>query len=344
MIHFAIIGCGHIANKHIEAIANIEGAKLVALCDTNPTRLHEMKEGLNVTCFLELADMLENELKIDVLCICTPSGLHVQHAVAAAQAGKHLIIEKPIALTLEDIDAIMDAAAENHIKVAVVHPNRFRPAIQRLKWALDDGLFGRLSHVNATLRWNRNQAYYDQSIWRGTRAMDGGVLMNQAIHSLDLLEWLIGPVVEVKAMVDTRIRRIQSEDVAIAVLKFSSGALGVIEASTTMYEKNLEESISVFGELGYAVIGGPTANWIKQWNCAGITPEEVSEWIREVEQDPYGIPGHQYIIQDMVTAIAENREPIVTAEDGKSAVKLALDICDDGLRAFTNKNMGELLC
>jgi UDP-N-acetyl-2-amino-2-deoxyglucuronate dehydrogenase len=340
MIHFAIVGCGHIANKHIEAIANIEGAKLVALCDMNPTRLHEMKERLNVACFLGLADMFETEPEIDVVCICTPSGLHAQHAIAAAYAGKHLIIEKPIALTLEDVEAIMDAAAENHVKVAVVHPNRFRPAIQRLKWALDDGLFGKLSHVNATLRWNRNQAYYDQSSWRGTRTMDGGVLMNQAIHSLDLLQWLVGPVVEVKAMIDTRIRQIESEDVAIAILKFSSGALGVVEASTTIYEKNLEESISVFGELGYAVIGGPTANWIKQWNCAGIAPEEVAKWIREVEQDPNGIPGHQYIIQDMVTAIIEDREPIVTAEAGKSAVKLILDICDDGLRAAENKEIG----
>jgi UDP-N-acetyl-2-amino-2-deoxyglucuronate dehydrogenase len=337
MIHFAIIGCGHIANKHIEAIMNIEGAKLVALCDTNSIRINEMKESLHVNGFLALADMFENMPEIDVVCICTPSGLHTQHAVAAANAGKHLIIEKPIALTLEDIDVIMDAAAANHIKVAVVHPNRFRPAIQKLKRALDDGLFGKLSHVNATIRLNRNQAYYDQSIWRGTRAMDGGVLMNQAIHSLDLLEWLVGPVVEVKSMIDTRIRQIESEDVAIATLKFTSGALGIVEASTTMYEKNLEESISIFGELGYAVIGGPTANWIKQWNCAGISPEVVSEWIKEVERDPYGIPGHQYIIQDMVSAIAENREPVVTAKDGKSAVKLVLDICNDGLRAVTNK-------
>jgi UDP-N-acetyl-2-amino-2-deoxyglucuronate dehydrogenase len=336
MIHFAIIGCGHIANKHIEAINKIQGAKLTALCDSNPATLNEMREKLDVTCFLDLSEMFEKAPEIDVVCICTPSGLHTKHAVAAIQAGKHLIIEKPIALTLEDIDTIMDAAAKNQLKIAVMHPNRFRPAIQKLKHALNEGLFGKLSHVNATVRWNRNQAYYDQSAWRGTKAMDGGVLMNQAIHSLDLLGWLIGPVVEVKAMIDTRIRHIEAEDVAVAALKFSNGALGIVEASTTIYEKNLEETISVFGERGYAVIGGATANWIKHWSCSDWSPEEVGQWIREVEQDPFGISGHQYIIQDMVTAIHEDREPIVSAVDGKTAVKLVLDICEDGVRSVRN--------
>lgn len=340
MIHFAIIGCGHIANKHIEAIKRLEQAELVAVCDANLTRLAQLQEELKVACFTDLAEMLDHKPEIDVVCICTPSGLHVQHAVAAARAGKHLIIEKPVALTLEDIDAIRDAAAVSQVKVTVVHPNRFRPAVQRLKWALDRDWFGKLSHVNVTLRWNRNQAYYDQSPWRGTRAMDGGVLMNQAIHSLDLIQWLIGPVADVKAMIDTRIRQIESEDVAVATIRFANGVLGVVEASTTIYDKNLEESISVFGEHGFAVIGGPTANWIKHLNCAGLTREEANEWILKVEQNPFGIPGHQHIIEDMIAAIEEGREPIVTIEDGRNAVKLVLDICNDGLQQVTYQDLG----
>src|SRR5690242_14068759 len=143
MIHFAIIGCGHIANKHIEAIGKINGAKLIGLCDTNTKRLQELQANLQVACFTDMSEMLEGLPKIDVVCILTPSGLHVQHAVKAAQAGKHLIIEKPIALTLGDVDAMVDAANQHDVKISVVHPNRFRPAIQRLKWALDKELFGK---------------------------------------------------------------------------------------------------------------------------------------------------------------------------------------------------------
>ncbi|MDR6553884.1 Gfo/Idh/MocA family oxidoreductase [Paenibacillus qinlingensis] len=344
MIHFAIIGCGHIANKHIEAIAKINGAKLIALCDTNTMRLQELQVSLQVACFIDIAEMLRSLPEIDVVCICTPSGLHVHHAIIAAQAGKHLIIEKPMALTLEDVDAMVDAASQHNVKIAVVHPNRFRPAIQRLKWALDKGIFGKISHVNVTLRWNRGQAYYDQSIWRGTREMDGGVLMNQAIHSLDLLQWLFGSVDQVKAMMDTRIRRMESEDVAVATLKFKCGVLGVVEATTTIYEANLEESISVFGEMGYAIIGGPTANWIKQWNCSQTSPEEVNDWIKQVEADPIGTSGHQAIIADMVEAIHIDRDPIVTAADGRSAVKLVLDICEDGLDHFSTRGLGGVVC
>ncbi|MGG1514129.1 Gfo/Idh/MocA family oxidoreductase [Paenibacillus oryzisoli] len=344
MIHFAIVGCGHIANKHIEAINKIGEARLVAVCDTNLMRLQELSASLQIACFTDLTEMLASLPEIDVVCICTPSGLHVKHAIAAAKAGKHLIIEKPMAMTLEDIDLIIDAASQHDVKIAVVHPNRFRPAVQRLKWALDKGVFGKISHISATLRWNRDQAYYDQSIWRGTRSMDGGVLMNQAIHSLDLLQWLFGSITQVKAMIDTRIRNIESEDVAVATLRFANGYLGVVEAATTIYRANLEESISVFGEEGYAIIGGPTASWIKQWNCAKYPAEEVNEWIKQVEADPIGTSGHQAILNDMVEAIYTNRQPIVSAADGRSAVKLVLEICEDGLRNMPTREIGGFVC
>ncbi|MGO4108814.1 Gfo/Idh/MocA family protein [Paenibacillus sp. YAF4_2] len=330
MIRFAIVGCGHIANKHIEAINQANGAELIALCDTNPVRLEQLRETTGTAVYADMREMLASEPAIDVICICTPSGLHAGLAAAAAEAGKHIVIEKPLSLTIEDADLITAAAEANGIKAAVVHPNRYRPAIQKLKQALESEAFGKLSHVNATVRWNRGQAYYDQAAWRGTKAMDGGVLMNQAIHSLDLLQWLFGPVVQLKSMVDTRIRNIEAEDVAVATLRFASGALGVVEASTTIYEKNLEESISVFGEDGYAVIGGVTANLVKQWKSARMAQESIDALIAEVDADPNGVSGHQCIIEDMIAAIRHNRKPAVTVEDGKQAVQLVIDFVEDG--------------
>ncbi|MNO16714.1 putative oxidoreductase YvaA [compost metagenome] len=330
MIHFAIVGCGHIANKHMEAIQQTDGAVLAALCDNNVNRLATLGEKWQVPVFDSFTEMLQRGPSIDVVCICTPSGLHTAQAIEAAEAGKHLVIEKPMTLTMEDADHIAQAVVRNGVKSTVVHPNRYRPAISHLKAALEQGLLGKISHVNATVRWNRNQAYYDQAPWRGTKAMDGGVLMNQAVHSLDLLLWLFGPVIGVKSWIDTRIRNIEAEDIAVAALKFSSGALGVVEACTTVYDHNLEESISVFGENGYVLIGGKTANWIKEWKCAAMSEEEIARIIADVEQDPFGVSGHQRIIEDMVESLRNDSMPAITIEDGKNAVKLVVDIVESG--------------
>lgn len=325
-ISFAIVGCGHIANKHIEAIRNIPNATLAAVCDTNPERLKEYADTHHVRGYLSLEEMLEKETELDAVSICTPSGLHAPLAVQAAQAKKHVVVEKPIALTLEDADRIIQACEDNGVKLSVVHPNRFRPAVMELKKFKDRGLFGKLSHVNATVRWNRNQAYYDQAPWRGTKALDGGVLMNQAIHNLDLMYWLTGPVEEVQAYNATRLRDIEAEDVSVAVLRFKDGTLGIIEAAATIYPKNYEESLSIFGETGTAVISGRTANWIKHLIFEGVSEEETARVIEQVEQDPFGTPGHQHIIADMADAIREDREPLVTGQDGRNALQLVLTV------------------
>jgi UDP-N-acetyl-2-amino-2-deoxyglucuronate dehydrogenase len=186
MIKFAIIGCGHIAAKHAEAINACEGAVLRAVYDTNRINAERVASQASADIYPDLDDMLADP-EIDAVCICTPSGLHADQAVKAARAGKHVVVEKPIALTLEDADAILAACRDNGVKLTVVHPNRFRPAITFLKEAIREGRFGTLSHLNVTVRWNRGQAYYDQAPWRGTREFDGGVLMNQAIHALDLM-------------------------------------------------------------------------------------------------------------------------------------------------------------
>ncbi|WP_113930696.1 Gfo/Idh/MocA family oxidoreductase [Bacillus sp. P14.5] len=321
MINFAVVGVGHIAKKHIEAINNIEGARLVAVCDTNEERLNapEYEEYKKYT---DLKEMLSENEDIQVVNICVPSGLHAPLTKIVTSFKRHVIVEKPMVLKLEDGDSMIQDAEENGVKLAVVHPNRFRPAIQALKEAVDTNKFGVLSHANATVRWNRNQAYYDQAPWRGTKEFDGGVLMNQAIHDLDLLLWLMGPVKSVQAMAATRLRKIETEDVAVATVMFESGALGVIEAATTIYPSNLEESLAIFGETGSAKVGGKTANLIKHWDFETVSDEEVQSLSEQIEKDPFGTPGHQCIIEDMVSAINEGRSPIVSGKDGMAPVKL----------------------
>ncbi|ANB59893.1 Gfo/Idh/MocA family protein [Anoxybacteroides amylolyticum] len=326
MVKFAIVGMGHIAKKHIEAIENTEGAVLAAVCDTNPERLTGLPA--EVKTYTDLETMLKENEDIAVVNICVPSGLHAKLTNIVANHKRHIIVEKPMALKVEDAEEMIRVAKENGVKLAVVHPNRFRPAIQKLKQKMEEGAFGKLSHANATVRWNRNQAYYDQASWRGTKEFDGGVLMNQAIHDLDLMLWLMGPVESVQAMVTTRLRNIETEDVAAAVVQFKNGALGVIEAATTIYPKNLEESIAIFGEKASVKISGRTANFIETWDIEGVTEEEKAQVIAEINNDPFGKPGHQCIVEDMIQAIREDREPIVTGEDGLAPVKLILAILE----------------
>ncbi|TBL70920.1 Gfo/Idh/MocA family protein [Paenibacillus thalictri] len=326
MIQFAIVGCGHIAAKHVEAIQSVSGANLHTVCDTNRNNLLQFVELYGVPQWTTSFEDILNDPTVDVVSICTPSGTHAHLAIQAAQAGKHVVVEKPMALSLEDADAMIRACRKHHVKLTVVHPNRFRPAVMELQQAVKQGLFGKFSHINSTVRWNRGQGYYDTASWRGTKLMDGGVLMNQAIHSMDLLLWLMGPIHNVQAYTATMLRNIECEDVAVALLNFENGAVGLVEAATTIYPKNYEESISLFGETGSAVIGGPTANWIKHWTFEGMSKEDADSLIQRVNEDPFGIPGHQHIVADMVEAIVHDRPPVITGEDGRNALKLVLDI------------------
>jgi UDP-N-acetyl-2-amino-2-deoxyglucuronate dehydrogenase len=323
MTNFAIVGCGHIAKKHAEAITNAEGANLIAVCDMIPENMEYYTEKYGVKAYTNLEELLKVD-GLEVVNICTPSGYHAPIAIQVANAKKHVVVEKPIALTLEDTDAIIAACKENNVKLSVVHPNRFRPAIMELKKALDSDFVGKLSHANATVRWNRNQEYYDQAPWRGTKSLDGGVLMNQAIHNLDLLLWTMGEVDEVYSMAATRLRNIEAEDVSTGVVRFKNGSLGIIEAATTIYPSNYEESLSIFGETGTIKIGGKTANYVQHWDVKDMDESQVTDIMESVKADPFGKPGHQCIIEDMVQAIKENREPIVTGEDGKRALSLVL--------------------
>jgi UDP-N-acetyl-2-amino-2-deoxyglucuronate dehydrogenase len=255
-INFGIIGCGRIAYKHAEAIKKNEKANLLCVCDVIKERAVDYKDKYGAECcYTEYHELLENP-DLDVVSICTPSGMHAEMGIAAAKAGKHVIVEKPMAMSLQDADDLIQACEDNGVKLAVCFQNRFNPPVQKLRRALEEGRFGKLTHASAVVRWFRPQDYYDQAPWRGTRANDGGCLMNQSIHNIDLLQWMMGPVESVFGYTANNLRKIECEDVGVAVLKFKSGALGVIEASTTVYPENLEETLNIFGEKGTVVLGG----------------------------------------------------------------------------------------
>jgi len=311
---------GFIADKHIAAIQNAEGANLLAICDTNPERL--LIDDENVLKYTDLDKMLTENPQIDVVNICVPSGLHATLTKAVAKHKKHIVTEKPMALNSSDALEMMEIAKDAGVKLSIVHPNRYRPAIMEVRELMDAGKFGKISHANATVRWNRGQAYYDQAPWRGTKQFDGGVLMNQAIHNLDLLLWFMGPVKSVQGMVATRFRDIETEDVATALIEFESGALGVVEAATTVYPQNLEESLSIFGETASVKVSGKNAVFIDTWDVEGYSPEEVEALKTKIQNDPWGKKGHDCIIEDMVAAINEDRDPEVGGLDGYNPVRL----------------------
>lgn len=344
-MNFAIVGCGFIAKKHAEAINNIPEAKLVAVCDKIEVAMEPYVKEYGAESFTDLDKMLKDE-SLDVVCICTPSGLHATLAEQVAAAGKHIVLEKPIAMTISETDRIINAAKKNAVKLAVVHPNRFRPVVQELQKLIENGVFGKISHANCIVNWNRNQEYYDQAPWRGTKEHDGGVLMNQAIHNLDLFLWFMGTPEEVFSMEATRLRAIEAEDVSTGLIKFKSGALGTVQAATTAYPKNFEESITIFGEKGTVKIGGANALYFEHIEIEGMTKEEAEDLKAGVKADPWGIPGHQRIIEDLIESVKYNREPAVTGEDGKRALELVVAFYKSAeinkIIKFSDK--GELTC
>lgn len=317
MIRFAVVGCGHIAKKHIQAIESIDRARLVAVCDKD---VEKMKPYEHVHTYTSLEQLLCDD-EIDVVNICTPSGLHKDQALQVARYGKHIILEKPMALTSAEAREIITACDENRVKLTVVHPNRFKPAIQLLHWLIHTNKLGEISHVSVSVRWNRRQSYYDEANWRGKKLMDGGVLMNQAIHALDLLLWMFGDVEAVQGYRATRVKDIETDDVAVGIIRFRSGVLGVIEATVNVYEKSLEESIFVTGSKGTVKIGGTSIGTIEHLAVDGASEEQIEYWKKKFY---YGtqISGHERIIEDMIESIVYDRDPFISGEEGYKVIEL----------------------
>ncbi len=321
---FGLIGCGRIARNHLKAITSLGNAQLAATCDIVDARLAEAKKQYGCRTYADYRDMLKN-LDIEIVNICTPSGLHARMAIDAMNAGKHVLVEKPMAMSLQEADAMIAAAEKNKVLLGVVHQNRFNKAIVMLRQVLEEGRFGKLTHGAMTVRWHRDKNYYEQAPWRGTWAQDGGCLMNQSIHNIDLLQWMMGPVESVFAYTATNAREIEGEDAAVAVLKFRNGAFATIEASTTIYPRNLEETLHIFGTTGTAGIGGVAVNKIESWRFECVDEAAV---LADQDKEPpnvYGF-GHYDIIKDFVAALEDGRRPAVPGEEGRKALEIILAI------------------
>jgi len=338
-IRFAIIGCGRIAYRHIEAIQTNPQAELAALCDLNAERLQERNKGLGVKTYRDYRQMLSKE-DIDCVCIMTPSGMHPEHAIDVIRRfKKHVVVEKPMALRVEDGEALVKTVRDYGVKLFVVHQNRFNKPIQKIRTAIDDGSFGKLALATVRIRWSRGQAYYDRDPWRGTYALDGGALTNQAVHHIDLLRWLAGDVASVSCIGATQMANVEVEDTACCWLHFKNGGIGAIEATTCArpLNKDLEASISLLGSNGCAIVEGSSVNKLTTWTFSDIDLEQYCENPPNV----YGF-GHDQIINNVVDVLNKGGEPLVTGEDALSSIKLLSAIYRslelNGKEVFLNEN------
>lgn len=330
---YALIGCGRIAVNHIKAAVNND-LEIVALCDIDPSKYDIMLEKAqcpelpNALRYAEYKKMLDDHPEIELIAIATESGEHARIALDCIDAGKNLIIEKPMAMSMEEANEIIEKAKEKGVKVSACHQNRFNRAIQELRKAVEAQRFGKLSHGSIHVRWNRGKAYYDQAPWRGTWEQDGGTLMNQCIHGIDLLRWMLGDeVTEVYGATRQQFHDyLEAEDVGVAVVKFANGAIGTIEGTANVFPKNLEEVLYVFGENGTVKIGGTSTNNIDVWEFADETEFDArNKSLQEETSNVYG-NGHTLLYADVIDAIENDRQPYVDAVAGRNALEMVLAI------------------
>ena len=330
-MRYALIGCGRISPNHIVA-AKDNNLEMVAICDIIEKNMHDkiVKFHLpdSVHCYTDYKEMLKIE-KPELVAIATESGKHADIALDCLDAGANVIIEKPIALSLSDADKVIAKAKAKGLKVCANHQNRFNKSIRKIREALEQERFGKLFHGTAHIRWTRDHEYYDRAAWRGTWAQDGGALMNQCIHNIDLLRWMLGDEIDTVYGITDRLKHnyIEAEDLGIAVISFKNGAYGIIEGTTNVYPKNLEETLYLFGEKGTVKAGGTSVNIIEEWNFSDVLddPEEIKRKYGENPPNVYGY-GHTPLYADMIDAINNDREPYVNGEAGRRALELVLAI------------------
>jgi predicted dehydrogenase len=324
MIRFGLLGCGRIARRHSDLLGGnrIKGATLAAVCDLVRTRADAIAAKFSVDAHYDIDDFLARK-DIDAVAVLTPAGMRPEHVIACAKAGKHVVAEKPMALRLQDADDMIRACDEVGVKLFIVKQNRFNVPVLKAREALEAGRFGKLVLGTVRVRWCRDQAYYDQDRWRGTWAYDGGVLTNQASHYIDMLEWFFGDVVSVHARATTALVRIEAEDTAVATLKFKSGALGIIEATTATRPADLEGSLSILGEKGAVEIAGLALNQIRHWRFVDELPSD-NDVIEKFSVNPpnvYGF-GHQAYYQHVVDCLVNQRAALVDGLEGRKSLEL----------------------
>jgi len=324
MLKFALVGCGRIAKRHSELLGHkkIEDAMLVAVCDIVEEKAKKIGGQFNVPYYTDMNEMMEKE-DIDAVSVLTESGHHAEHVLNLAKYGKHIIVEKPMTLSIDDADEMIMACQKNNCRLFVVKQNRFNVPVVKLKEALDKGRFGKLFMGTVRIRWCRSQEYYDQDSWRGTWAMDGGVLTNQASHHVDLLEHMMGKVDSVYAKGIQALANIEAEDTAAVILKFRNGGIGILEATTAIRPKDLEGSLSILGEKGSVEIGGFAVNKMLHWNFQETQKDdnEVMEKYSVNPENVYGF-GHQAYYEHVVDCILNNTEHSVDGLEGRKSVEL----------------------
>lgn len=331
-MRYALVGCGRIATNHITAVKN-NHLELVAVCDLIPEAMENLlaKHGLSsvdtIKRYTDYKQMIaENELEL--VSIATDSGVHAEIALYCIEHGIHIIVEKPIAMSIADADEIIRRSEEKHVKVSACHQNRFNLAVQEMRKALESERFGKLSHGSIHVRWNRNRGYYAQASWRGKWASDGGALMNQCIHGIDLLRWMLGDEIEEVYGVTRQQYHsyLEAEDIGMAVIKAKNGAVGTIEGTVNVYPKNLEETLYLFGETGTVKLGGTSCNNIDVWEFVSQNEmDERNQNLQEATSNVYG-NGHTSLFADVMDAIKNDRRPYVDAVAGRNALEIVLAI------------------
>jgi UDP-N-acetyl-2-amino-2-deoxyglucuronate dehydrogenase len=319
---FGIVGTGIIATTHANSIAAVPGAALVAVTDVLPDLAASFAAGHDCAAEADLDALLARD-DVDVVCVCVPSGLHAEVGVRAAEAGKHLVVEKPIDVTLAAADRLIGAADAAGVRLTVISQHRFDPGLVELRKLLDAGALGDLVFGEATTKWHRTQAYYDSAGWRGTWALDGGgALMNQGVHYVDLLRWAMGPVAEVTAVCATRAHQVEVEDVAAATIRFRSGAVGTLVASTAIYP-GMAQRLEVFGTEGTVVIeDGQIVHRAVSDGKSGQSAATETRVGAAADPANLGIFAHAAQIADLMEAIDTGREPAITGADGRAALEI----------------------
>lgn len=330
---YALIGCGRIATNHVKAVLN-NNLEFVAACDIELDNIetllakHNLEKDESIKRYVDYKEMIKNHPDLELIAIATSSGAHAEIALYCIDHGINVIIEKPMAMNIKDAEEIIKRSTEKRVKVCACHQNRFNVAVQKTRKALESGRFGKLSHGSIHVRWNRNKDYYTQAPWRGTWAEDGGCLMNQCIHGIDLLRWMMGNEVDTVYGVTRQQQHhyLEAEDVGMAVVTFKNGAVATIEGTTNVYPQNLEETLYLFGQDGTVKLGGKSTNNIDVWDFKDETEaDKENKGLEEQTSNVYG-NGHTSLYADMMDAINTNRAPYVDAVAGRNALEMILAI------------------
>lgn len=323
-LKFAVVGCGRVSNNHLKALTsgNIN-AELIAVSDIDEKKAKSKSEEFGVPSYLDYHEMMTKHGEIDIVDIATPTGYHARHVIDISRYGKHIVVEKPMALRVSDCDEMIRSCTENNCRLFVVKQNRFNPAVVAARQALDAGRFGKLVMGTVRVRWMRQQSYYEQDNWHGTWELDGGVMSQQASHHLDLLQWFMGPIETMQCIQATRLLDIEVEDTSLATFKFTSGALGAYEATVASRPEDLEGSLSILGEKGSVIIGGRAVNEILYWKFKDEQPEDARMQNTSSQEIPnvYG-HGHAPYLANVIDAILHDKPALVEAPEGKKNIEI----------------------